>query len=100
VFLIWAALIVARGLFLQFIPGREPTSRFDAVSSVVSVLLLVPGAAFLFLLVDLGRYLRGLRPPAPRMVRTRSSAARTVAQSLPPSRFWSRLFQAASSARS
>ncbi len=100
VFLIWAALIVARSLFLQFLPGSGPTSRFDAVSSVVSVLLLVPGAAALFLLVDLGRYIRGLRPPSPSMVRTRSSAARTVSRSLPPSRFWNRLFQAASSARS
>src|SRR5208337_2304591 len=61
VFLIWAAMILARSLFLQFVPGSGPTSRPDAVSSVVSVLLLVPGAAALFLLVDLGRYIRGLR---------------------------------------
>ncbi len=100
VFLIWAAIIVARSLFLQIVPGNGPTSRSDAVSSVMSVMLLVPGAAFLFLLVDLGRYLHGLRPPPPRVVRTTSSAARTVAQSLPPSRFWSRLFQVAPSARS
>src|SRR5271157_352322 len=100
VFLIWAAMIVARSLFLQFVPGSGPTSRSDAVSSVVSVLLLVPGAAALFLLVDLGRYIRGLRPPPPRKARTTSSSARTVSQSLPPSRFWNRLFQAAPSARS
>ncbi len=91
---------LARSVFLQIVPGSGLTSRSDAVSSVVSVLLLVPGAAFLFLLVDLGRYLRGLRPPAPRVVRATSSAARKVAQSLPPSRFWSRLFHAAPSARS
>ena len=66
VFLTWAAMIVARSLFLQFVPGSGPTSRSDAVSSVVSVLLLVPGAAALFLLVDLGRYIRGLRPPTSR----------------------------------
>ncbi len=66
VFLIWAAMIVARSLFLQFVPGSGPTSRSDAVSSVVSVLLLVPGAAAFFLLVDLGRYIRGLRPPTSR----------------------------------
>jgi len=100
VFLIWAAMIVARALYLQFVPGSGPTSRSDAVSSVVSVMLLVPGAAALFLLVELGRYIRGLRPPPPRMVRTTSSTARRVSQSLPPSRFWNRLFQAAFSARS
>ncbi|MGA8350576.1 MAG: hypothetical protein WB773_22485, partial [Isosphaeraceae bacterium] len=60
-FLIWATMIVARGLFPQFVPASGPTSHPDAVSNVVSVLLLVPGAAALFLLVDLGRYIRGLR---------------------------------------
>jgi len=100
VLLIWAAMILARSLFLQFVPGSGPTSRSDAVSSVVSVLLLVPGAAALFLLVDLGRCIRGLRPPPPSKARTTSSSARTVSQSLPPSRFWNRLFQAAPSARS
>jgi len=100
VFLIWAAMIVARSLFLQFVPGSGSTSRSDTVFSVVSVLLLVPGAAALFLLVDLGRYIRGLRPPPPRKARTTSSLARTVSQSLLPSRFWNRLFQAAPSARS
>jgi hypothetical protein len=97
VFLIWAAMIVARSLFLQFVPGSGPTSRSDAVSSVVSVLLLVPGAAFLFLLVDLGRYIRGLRPPEPRIASERSSPARGDTMTW---RSWTCPFPSAPSARS
>ena len=82
VFLIWAAMIVARSLFLQFVPGSGPTSRSDAVSSVVSVLLLVPGAAALFLLVDLGRYIRGLRPPTSREASAPSTSAKPVSLNL------------------
>ena len=100
VFLIWAAMIVARSLFLQFVPGSGPTSRSDAVSSVVSVLLLVPGAAALFLLVDLGRYIRGLRPPTPREASTPSTSAKPVSLNLRPGRSWSRPFQDTPSVRS
>jgi hypothetical protein len=100
VFLIWAAMIVARSLFLQFVPGSGPTSRSDAVSSVVSVLLLVPGAAALFLLVDLGRYIRGLRPPTPREASAPSTSAKPVSLNLRPGRSWSRPFQATPSVRS
>ena len=100
VFLIWAAMIVARSLFLQFVPGSGPTSRSDAVSSVVSVLLLVPGAAALFLLVDLGRYIRGLRPPTSREASAPSASAKPVSLNLRPGRFWSRPFQATPSVNS
>ena len=100
VFLIWAAMIVARSLFLQFVPGSGPTSRSDAVSSVVSVLLLVPGAAALFLLVDLGRYIRGLRPPTSRAASAPSTSAKPVSLNLRPGRSWSRPFQATPSVRS
>ena len=78
VFLIWAAMIVARGLFLQFVPASGPTGRSDAVSSLISVLLLVPGAGGLFLLADLGRYIRGLGPPPASKERTTSSLERPV----------------------
>ena len=100
VFLIWAAMIVARSLFLQFVPGSGPTSRSDVVSSVVSVLLLVPGTAAFFLLVDLGRCIRGLRPPTPREASAPSTSAKPVSLNLPPGRSWSRPFQATPSARS
>ncbi len=100
VFLIWAAMIVARSLFLQFVPGSGPTSRSDAVSSVVSVLLLVPGAAALFLLVDLGRYIRGLRPPTSREASAPSTSAKPVSLTVRPGRSWSRPFQATPSVRS
>lgn len=100
VFLVWAAMIVARALFLEFFSGSEPMSRSEPVSSVVSVLLLVPGAAALFLLVDLGRYIRGLRPSSPTNASTTSPSASPFSLKLRPSRSWSRLFQAASSARS
>ncbi len=99
VFLIWAAMIAARSLFLQFVPASGPTSRPDAVSSVVSVLLLVPGAAALFLLVDLGRYIRGLRPPDPRNASERSSPAPARADSM-SWRPWTRPVPSAPSARS
>jgi len=97
VFLIWAAMIVARSVFLPFVPGSGPTNPWDAVSSVVSVLLLVPGAAALFLLVDLGRYIRGLRPQVPRFASKRSSPAGTDSMTW---RSWTRPFPSARSARS
>lgn len=104
VFLMWAAMIVVRSLFLLFFPGSDTTSHSAVVPSVVSVLLLVPGAAALFLLVDLGRYIRGLQPPPPRKVSTTTSSESPVAlslqSSLQSSRLWSRLFQSTPSVRS
>jgi hypothetical protein len=59
--LIWAAIIVVRSL-LSLLPLTEgQVAGNDIVSAVFSVLLLVPGAAGLFLLVDVGRYIRDLR---------------------------------------
>jgi len=100
VFLIWAAMIVARSLFPQFVPVNGAPGGSDVVSSAVSVLLLVPGAAALFLLVDLGRYIRGLRPPDPRTASETASPVRAVSMRPRPWRSWSRPFHAAPSARS
>ena len=62
VLLIWAAVILGRSLFLMFLPGSNgPVAGDSLISTVVSVLLLVPGAAALFLLVDFGRYIRDLQ---------------------------------------
>jgi hypothetical protein len=59
-FLAWALLILVRSVHsLLTVPDLAAEGR-DILSSVVSVLLLVPGAAGLFLLVDLGRYIRRL----------------------------------------
>ena len=73
VFLIWAAMIVARSLFLQFVPGSGPTSRSNAVSSVVSVLLLVPApppsscwSIWAATFVDFGRQIHAMRVKDPR----------------------------------
>jgi len=65
VLLLWAAVILGRSLYLMFIAGsNRPEGSADLITTVVSVLLLVPGAAALFLLVDFGRYIRDLRSPA------------------------------------
>jgi hypothetical protein len=63
-FLIWALLIVVYSLPSLIARGAGVFASPDTVSAVVSVLLLVPGAAGLFLLVDLGRFIRGLRQPS------------------------------------
>jgi hypothetical protein len=99
VFLIWAAMIVTHSVLLLLLPGSGATSRIDVVPSVVSVLLLVPGAAAIFLLVDLGRSIRGLQAQPPRTVKPTSSAERPVSLRV-GSRSWNRVLQAASSVRS
>jgi hypothetical protein len=60
-FLIWATIIVVRSLFFLLARTDGQAAGAEIVSSVFSVLLLVPGAAGLFLLVDVGRYIRDLR---------------------------------------
>jgi hypothetical protein len=64
-FLIWASVISVRSLFSLLAPGASSPLSRDLVSAVFSVLLLVPGAACIFLLVDVGRYIRDLRLQAP-----------------------------------
>jgi hypothetical protein len=59
--LIWAAIIVGRSLLSLLARTDGQAAGNEIVSAVFSVLLLVPGAAGLFLLVDVGRYIRDLR---------------------------------------
>jgi hypothetical protein len=99
VFLIWAAMIVTYSVLLLLLSGTGATSRTDVVPNVVSVLLLVPGAAALFLLVDLGRYIRELQAQPPRTMKLTSSAERPVSLRV-RSRSWNRILRAAFSVRS
>jgi hypothetical protein len=63
VFLAWAAILLVRSLYVMVAPTQgHPSWEANIIPTVVAVLLLVPGAAGLFLLVDLGRYIRSLRP--------------------------------------
>ena len=64
VFLIWAALILSLGLYRLLVPSENLPIGAEIVPTVVAVLLLVAGAAALFLLVDLGRHIRGLQASA------------------------------------
>ena len=98
-FLVWAALIVGRCVFIQFGAGGGATNSTDVVSSIVSVMLLVPGAAGLFLLVDLGRYIRGLRPGPQGNPKAAPDLARPEPLGYRPGRVWNRLFHGAFSAR-
>jgi hypothetical protein len=66
--LIWATIIVVRSLLSLLARTDGQAAGNDIVSAVFSVLLLVPGAAGLFLLVDVGRYIRDLRIQAPSAV--------------------------------
>jgi hypothetical protein len=59
-FLIWALLIVVRSVHALLTVADAAAEGRDILSSVVSALLLVPGSACLFLLVELGRYIRRL----------------------------------------
>jgi hypothetical protein len=64
-FLVWALLIVVRSVHGLLTVTDVAAQGREMLSSVVSVLLLVPGSAGLFVLVDLGRYIRRLaRGPA------------------------------------
>jgi hypothetical protein len=64
-FLIWASIIVVRSLLSLQARIDGQAAGNEIVSAVFSVVLLVPGAAGLFLVVDLGRYIRDLRIHAP-----------------------------------
>ncbi|QEH37387.1 hypothetical protein OJF2_59770 [Aquisphaera giovannonii] len=57
-FLIWAALILGRSLQWMFAADGDASGPGHLVATVCCVVLLVPGSAALFLLVDLSRYLR------------------------------------------
>jgi hypothetical protein len=63
--LIWAAIIVGRSLLSLLARTDGQAAGNEIVSAVFSVSLLVPGAAGLFLLVDVGRYVRDLRIHSP-----------------------------------
>jgi hypothetical protein len=99
IFLVWAAVIVGRSVLVHWDPDSATTNRADPVPSVVSVLLLVPGAAGLFLLVDLGRYIRGLQPSFPSRDRTKSSFGKPALLWFWANRPWGRLFPTSPSAR-
>ncbi len=90
VFLFWAGVIVAHSLFISLGSEVVRDGHAGILSSVVSVLLLVPGAAALFLLVDLSRYIRGLLPTLPQAVAQPSPPTASLA-SAPPGRLWSRI---------
>jgi hypothetical protein len=77
-FLVWATIIVVRSL-LFLVAGTDGSAAGNEIGSAVfSVLLLVTGAAGLFLLVDVGRYIRDLRIHAPAAVAGRARKAGTV----------------------
>ncbi len=65
VLLIWAALILARYLLRTNLTGEGSPGNGQLLSTVIAVLLLVAGAAGLFVAVDFGESLRaGLWTPA------------------------------------
>jgi hypothetical protein len=97
VLLIWAAAILVRSLYIMFIQsGDRPEGSNEVLSAVVSVMLLVPGAAALFLLVDFGRYIHDLRPPALSRYAERSREPEPIPVRLRLRRFWPRPFQTSS----
>jgi hypothetical protein len=72
VLMVWAALVLGRDLPALFLPSERATSNGQVVWTVISVLLLVAGAAGLFVAVDFGRSLRaGLKSPVSRPGRWR-----------------------------
>jgi len=77
-FLIWATIIVVRSLLSLLARTDGQAAGNEIVSEVFSVLLLVPGAAGLFLLADVGRYIRDLRIHAPAAVVSRTRNAGTA----------------------
>jgi hypothetical protein len=56
--LLWALLIMARSLLPMLLFGDGPRQSSEVISAVIPVLLLVPGAAALFLVVDFRRFMR------------------------------------------
>ena len=96
VLLLWAAVILGRSLLLIFVSGSgRPEGSLELVTSVISVLLLVPGAAGLFLMLDFGRYLRDLRfqTPGPSVQSPLRHSASPI--SLRLRRFWHRPLETA-----
>jgi hypothetical protein len=77
-FLIWATIIVVRSLLSLLARTDGQAAGNEIVTEVFSVLLLVPGAAGLFLLVDVGRYIRDLRIHAPAAVVSQTGKAGTA----------------------
>jgi hypothetical protein len=87
VLLVWAGLLLFRNLSRILAGAGDSARDAELIPTVLAVLLLVPSAAGLFLLVDLGRFIRGMRPlgsnlPSPPEVPS-GSAVRLV-----PRRFW------------
>ena len=64
-FLLWGVAILGRSVYHLVTADHFATAGRDIFWSVVSALLLVPGSAGLFLLVDLGRYIRNLSGQSP-----------------------------------
>ncbi len=87
VFLAWAGILLLRSLYLMFAGSPSSGDHGDVLATVIAALILVPGSAGLFLLVDLGRYVRGLHPA--KLTRT-SVKTRLVAGAVSPAvrRFW------------
>jgi hypothetical protein len=100
VLLAWAAFILSRDLLLRTnLQGRDSPGSGLLVAKVVSVLLLVAGAAGLFLAVDYGRTLRaGIRQPGAHAGRSRPALPRALGQRLRQS--WYRTAHTAQPARS
>ena len=89
VLLIWAALILGRDLrrVTPSVGGSQATGHL--LSTVIAVLLLVAGAAGLFMAVDFGRSLRaGVRPAASSQGPSRPAFSHPISMRF--RRFWHR----------
>jgi hypothetical protein len=86
VFLAWAGILMVRSVFLMVSAPADSASRADLIPTIVALLLLVPGAAGVFVLVDLGRYIRGLGPVG--FDRPRAEDRPVPSLPLAPRRFW------------
>jgi hypothetical protein len=92
VFLAWAAILLVRSLYVMVAPTEgHPSWEANIIPTVIAVLLLVPGAAGLFLLVDLGRYIRSLRP-SPSGLSAGLGGSRPGRVDLTLRRFWRKRF--------
>jgi predicted Zn finger-like uncharacterized protein len=98
VLLVWAFVIMARSLLPIVSAGNGPPREGEATSAVISVMLLVPGAAALFLIVDLGRFLRRRLQAADRQEES-STTTGPATLNLRIKRFWHRPFRTAPSVR-
>ena len=89
VLLVWATFILGRDLLRTNLSGQGPSGNGDLISTVISVLLLVAGAASLFLAVDYSRSLHaGLRPPGASQTGMKTAFRRALASRLRKSWRW------------